>query len=101
MFTAVPRRQTVITIDHSDPRYLVRHDARPGSYAVDNDSPKCMPGLDSEGNFQCQVRIVHGFLAVGAAIEHRIAGLSQEILQMLLEEVPTMIRTQHNSLANR
>src|SRR5262245_21833536 len=101
MFTAIPRRQTVITMRRADPRHLVRHDARSGSYAVDNDSPQCMPSLDSEGNFQCQVRIVHGFLAVGAAIEHRKAGLSQEILQILLEEVPTMIRTQHNSLANR
>src|SRR5262245_24767410 len=101
MFTAVPSRQTVITMSRADPRHLVRHDARPGSYAVDNDSPQCTAGLDSEGNFQCQVRIVHGFLAVGAAIEHRIAGLSEEILQMLLEQVPTMIRSQHNSPANR
>src|SRR5262245_51318518 len=49
MFAAVSRRQTIIAMRRANPWHLVRHDARPGSHAIDNDSPQCMTGLDSDG----------------------------------------------------
>jgi hypothetical protein len=55
-----------------------------------------MARLDGEGYFQGEVRVIHGFLTMSAAIQHLITRVLEKDLQVLLENVPAMIRSQRN-----
>ena len=105
MLDALMRRIGVVAQPGADAGDFVRRNRRAHPAAADQDGAFRPPVLDGRGHRYGEIRIIRRLGIIGAAVDHLMAKLAEEFLDVLFERKARMIRsdgdTHAGSLAQR